>query len=178
MVAKRKKRAKKKTKSVAKRKSTLPADWKKQLLADAAEESERTPAGVGNKIILKRNGQFSFQGADLGGSITCVIVDHVVVKKYFDTDYDEDNPSPPACFALKANEKNIAPHPDSPKIFASLESPKPVPKSTRGASWLRFPSLTQHTLKIGDVVTPEGKFFGFQFPKLSHCRVHHSALAA
>lgn len=116
-MARKKKRSKKKTsrsKAVVKSVSKLPANWKEQLREDAAEESERTPMGTGNRLTLKRNGQFSFQGADIGESIECVIVDHVVVKQYFDTDYDEDNPSPPACFALKPNSKNIAPHDNSP----------------------------------------------------------------
>lgn len=101
-----------KSKAVGKVKSGLPANWKDQLRKDAQEESERTPVGSGNRISLKRNGQFSFQGADLGDSIDVVIVDHVVAKQYFDVDYDEDNPVPPACFALKPNDRDIAPHTD------------------------------------------------------------------
>ena len=115
-MAARKKPSKKKApgKAVAKRGSTLPTDWKKQLRDDAQEEAERTPAGTGNRISLKRSGQFSFQGADIGDSIDVIIVDHVAMKTYYDEDYEEDNPVPPACFALKPSAKNIAPHPDSP----------------------------------------------------------------
>lgn len=105
---------------MATRKSTLPSNWKEQLRQDAQEEAERTPAGSGNRITLKRNGQFSFQGADMGDSIDVVIVDHVVAKQYFDSDYDEDNPVPPACFALKPSEKNIAPHDDAPDPQAEV----------------------------------------------------------
>lgn len=115
------KKAKKKTsrsKAVGKVKSSLPANWKEQVREDAAEESERTPTGSGNKIVLKKNGQFSFQGADLGDSIDVVIVDHVALKTWYDTEYDEDNPGPPACFAIKPSAKNIAPHPDSPIMQA------------------------------------------------------------
>jgi hypothetical protein len=118
---KKKKVTKKKTsrsKAIAKPGGGLPADWKKQLAADAQEEAERTPAGSGNRISLKRNGQFSFQGADIGDSIDVIIVDHVAMKTYYDEDYDEDNPVPPACFALKPNAKNIAPHADSPEAQA------------------------------------------------------------
>lgn len=115
-----KKKAKKKAskkragKSVATSKVGLPANWKEQLRQDAQEEAERTPAGSGNRISLKRSGQFSYQGADIGDSIDCIIVDHVALKAYYDEDYDEDNPVPPACFALKPSAKNIAPHPDAP----------------------------------------------------------------
>ena len=122
MAARKKKVSKKKApgKAVATRKATLPADWKDQLRKDAAAESERTPSGSGNRITLKRNGQFSFQGADMGDSIDVVIVDHVVAKQYFDSDYDEDNPVPPACFALKPSSKNIAPHDDAPDPQAEV----------------------------------------------------------
>lgn len=115
-----KKRAKKtsRSKAVAKPTAGLPANWKEQLREDAQEEAERTPAGTGNRISLKRNGQFSFQGADIGDSIDVIIVDHVAMKTYYDEDYDEDNPVPPACFALKPNAKNIAPHDDSPDVQA------------------------------------------------------------
>ena len=122
MAARKKKVSKKKApgKSVATRGNTLPANWKEQLRQDAAEESERTPVGTGNRITLKRNGQFSFQNADLGDAIDVIIVDHVVAKLYFDQDYDEDNPVPPACFALKPNANNIAPHPDAPDPQAEV----------------------------------------------------------
>lgn len=113
-----KKKKTSKSKAVATRKSTLPANWRDQLRDDAEEEAERTPAGSGNRITLKRSGQFSYQGADLGESIDLVIVDHVVAKLYYDTDYDEDNPSPPACFALKPKATNIAPHEDAPDAQA------------------------------------------------------------
>lgn len=109
-----KKKKTSKSKAVVPRKSTLPANWRDQLHDDAEEEAERTPTGSGNRITLKRSGQFSYQGADLGDTIDIVVVDHVVSKLYFDTDYDEDNPSPPACFALKPNAKNIAPHEAAP----------------------------------------------------------------
>lgn len=118
---KKRKTSKKKvsrSKAVGKVKSALPANWKSQLREDASEESERTPMGTGNRITLRRNGQFNFQGADIGDSIDVVIVDHIVAKLYYDTEYDEDNPGPPACFALKTNVKNIAPHDASPDIQA------------------------------------------------------------
>lgn len=122
-MARKKKTSKKKTsrsKAVGKVKSALPANWKDQLREDAAEEAERTPTGTGNRITLKRNGQFNYQGADLGDSIDLVIVDHIIVKQYFAGDYDEDNPGPPNCFALKPDAKNIAPHPDAPDIQSEI----------------------------------------------------------
>lgn len=121
-MAKKKKVSKKKApgKAVATRKQTLPTDWKSQMRKDAQEQSERVPIGTGNRITLKRNGQFSFQNADLGDSLDVIIVDHVVAKLYFDQDYDEDNPVPPACFALKPNSLDIAPHEEAPDPQAEI----------------------------------------------------------
>lgn len=92
----------------------VPANWDEQLREMATQEADRTPAGTGDTIQLKKNGQFMFQGASLGDSIDVVIVDHVFVKKFFDTDYDESNPSPPACFAIAVKEKELDPHESVP----------------------------------------------------------------
>jgi hypothetical protein len=110
-MAKKKRTSKALTKSAPK----VPADWKEKLRQKALAESERVPVGAGTGITLKKNGQFFFQGASLGTSMKVVIVDHVVIKKYYDTPYDENNPAPPACFAIKPDGLNIAPHDNSPK---------------------------------------------------------------
>jgi len=112
--ASKKKTKKSRSKAVARPRAGLPTNWKEQLREDAKEEAERTPAGSGNRIALRKNGQFSFQGADIGDSIDVIIVDHVALKTYYDEDYDEDNPVPPVCFALKPSAKNIVPHADAP----------------------------------------------------------------
>src|ERR1044071_4330084 len=101
-------------KALTAHKSKLPANWREELAKDAREESENVPTGAGNKLTLKKSGQFSYQGADLGDSFECVVLNHVVAKQWFEGEYDEDNPGPPSCFALKANMKNIAPHANSP----------------------------------------------------------------
>lgn len=115
MARKKASKKKKTSRAVARPGVGLPANWKEQLREDAQEEAERTPAGSGNRISLRSSGQFNFQGADIGDSIDVIIVDHVALKTYYDEEYDEDNPTPPACFALKPNVKNIAPHPDAPE---------------------------------------------------------------
>lgn len=99
---------------VGSRGGKLPANWREELAKEAQEEAERTPAGSGNTIQLKKNGTFSFQGANLGESFNGVIVEHNFVNKWFDSVFDEQNPSPPACFALSMNGKDMVPHPDSP----------------------------------------------------------------
>ena len=65
----------------------------------ARAEAEVIPAGSGNTVTLTRGGQFRFQGSDLGESMDVVIAAHVFTNKWFDRDYDADNPTPAACFA-------------------------------------------------------------------------------
>lgn len=102
-------------KAVAKKKAAgLPANWKKELAEAARQEGDRTPAGSGNKISLRKNGQFRHQGADIGEEITVVVLDHVFTNTYYDRDFDEDNPSPPACYAVSVSGKDMAPVEASP----------------------------------------------------------------
>lgn len=101
-------------KQVAKKKGGgQMAAWEEELRALATEESERTPAGSGNWMKVSRQG-FQHQGASLGRSITAIVVDHVFVNSYYDTPFDEDNPVPPACFAVSAKDKHMAPVESSP----------------------------------------------------------------
>lgn len=119
--AAKKKTSKKKTsKAVAKRKTTAITNWRDELAKRAKEESEVIPAGTGNTISLGRNGQFKFQGGDLGDEMDVIIVGHVFAYKYYDTPYDADNPSPPACFALGKRMDTMAPDDSSPDKQAEV----------------------------------------------------------
>lgn len=103
-------------KQVAKKKKVgLPADWKKELAEAAREEDARVPVGSGNKISLRKNGQFRHQGADIGEELVVVVLDHVLTKTWYDRDFDEDNPSPPACYAVSVTGKDMAPVDQSPR---------------------------------------------------------------
>ena len=102
-------------KKVTKAKSNLPANWKQQASAKAKQVAERVPVGVGNNLQLHRSGEFRFQGASLGQELDVVIVDFVFANKYYSTDYDEDNITPPSCFALGVNEDTMAPDASSPE---------------------------------------------------------------
>jgi hypothetical protein len=110
-----KKKAKKKTgKAVARRKSTSVSNWRSELAKRAKEERQQQPAGTGNTISLRRNGQFRYQGSDIGSELDVVIAGHVFVNKWYDSDYDEDNIMPPACFALGTVLDTMAPADTSP----------------------------------------------------------------
>ncbi len=110
-----KKKAKKKAgKAVARRKSTAVGSWRAEMAKRAKTERQRQPKGTGNTISLRRNGQFRYQGSDIGTEMDVVIAGHVFANKYFDTDYDEDNITPPACMALGTVLDTMAPDDTSP----------------------------------------------------------------
>ncbi len=99
---------------VARRRSGAVTDWKAELIKEAEEEAEVTPLGSGNVISLRRNGQFRFQGTDIGDELEVVVTGHILNNKWYDSEYDEDNITPPACFALGVKVNTMAPHDTSP----------------------------------------------------------------
>ncbi len=112
--------AKKAGTAVAAKGSTIPANWKQKLKGLAKQEHERISVSAGNKMSLTKKGTFQYQGADLGNSVDCIILAFACEKQYYVGEYNKDNPGPPSCFALKLDEKNIAPHADSPEKQAEV----------------------------------------------------------
>lgn len=89
-------------------------NWKEELKKEAAQESSRVQADVGNRIKLDKKLKFIKAGADMGNEINVIIVGHVKVHAYYDTPFDEDNVSAPACFAHSTTGENMAPVDESP----------------------------------------------------------------
>lgn len=113
-----KKKSAKRSKAVAKKSSTGTAlvSYREQLAALAEQESDRALSiGGGTNSIRLSKGKFRYRGEDLGETLDFVCVDFVKCRNYFDEEYDEDNPTPPACFALSPSGKNMVPHGTSPK---------------------------------------------------------------
>lgn len=88
--------------------------WQERLKKRATAESERTQAGAGNKISLRKNLQFRYQGADIGKEIKGVIIGHIYVNRWFEGDYDEDKITAPTCQAMSTTGKDMAPLDNSP----------------------------------------------------------------
>lgn len=102
-------------KAVAKRGKTDVVNWKEELAKEAREESARVPVGQGNQIKLDKKLKFILGGADLGSEVNVIIVGHVKVHAYYDTPFDEDNITAPACYAVSDTGENMAPLDESPK---------------------------------------------------------------
>lgn len=90
------------------------ADWEKQLAASAENQKAMESAGSGNKIG-KRNGKFSYQGANIGTEMLCIVLGFTYENAYYGSPYDPDNPAIPTCFAISDEEGGLEPHENSPE---------------------------------------------------------------
>lgn len=85
-----------------------------KLKAQAAALSSRVGSVTGINISLKSK-KFAFpDGTKTGDPVELVIVDFKSVNQFFDTDYDEKNPTPPACFAIGDSPNDLVPSDNSP----------------------------------------------------------------
>ena len=89
-------------------------DYRQQLAEYAKADGAREPAAGGNNISLA-GGEFSLGGATIEAPMRVIVLDYVFENAWWDRDYDKDNPSPPACFAVnRAGEAELAPHETAP----------------------------------------------------------------
>lgn len=103
------------SKAMTTAKPNLPANWEEMLREKAAAQAERTPTGAGNRLILRKNNTFEFQDENFGTEVPLVILDHVFIRNYWDTVYDENSYSPPACFGISdLNLRDMIPSENSP----------------------------------------------------------------
>lgn len=123
--------AKKTGTAVAAAKSNIPANWKQRLMAKAKAQHEAIDVSAGTKMSINKKGEFEFQGSNLGNAIEVVVLAFCNAKQWYNGPYQKDNPSPPACFALKQSTENIAPHADSPE--PQSEVCKGCPKNEWGS---------------------------------------------
>ena len=110
--------AKKKT---ALKKSTSKAmismeEYERRMAEEAEKEAAKTGGSGGGSYVSIKGGSFTYQGADLGEEINVVIIDWTNEKAYYDTPYDPDEPSSPACWAIGDERPNdLEPSDLSPK---------------------------------------------------------------
>ena len=105
-----------KKKSVAKKKAGkgLATSWQQQLAAHAGEgKAPKEKALTGDYISIKGGKYFSLGGVKLGKELDCVVVAFNFEKVYYDTDFDENAISSPACGAISYDEDNLVPFDDA-----------------------------------------------------------------
>jgi len=120
-MATKKKAAKKKTtkKKSASKAMVSMAEFEQQMMEQANLDSARTGSGGGANFISIRGGSFTYQEADLGEEIEVVVLDFVNVKDYYDSPWDQDNPSSPACWSVSYDKPSeMVPSEYSPVVQA------------------------------------------------------------
>lgn len=90
-----KKKAKRKTGTAV----TTMAALEKSMAVHATGAKARINQPAGNNIGI-RNGKFTYKKDIIGRSFRCIVVDFVHTNAWYDSAFDPDNLTPPACFAM------------------------------------------------------------------------------
>lgn len=84
------------------------------LRAQAAAVGSRIEPPGGNRITVGGK-TFKFpDGTKSTGPVELVVVDFVARNEFYDRDFDKDDVTPPACFAIGDNPKELVPSANSP----------------------------------------------------------------
>jgi hypothetical protein len=111
MAAKKKAVKKKAANSAGKALMTMD-DWEKELAGYAEADSARVEGGMGAYLSV-RGKKFSMGGNAIGEELDIIVANFVHESGWYEDDYDAENPTPPDCFALSLDGKDMAPHPNS-----------------------------------------------------------------
>ncbi len=87
-----------------------------QLKAQAAAMANRTQPTTGSQIKLTKDKKFQLpNGQKVEGPLDLVVVDFVSRNKFYDRVFDQNNPIPPACYAIHPEPKQMVPSDNSPE---------------------------------------------------------------
>lgn len=80
------------------------------LKAQAASLANRTQPSTGSNIKLTKDKKFLLpNGQKVEGPLELVVVDFTSRNKFYDRAFDQNNPIPPACYAIHPEPKQLAP---------------------------------------------------------------------
>lgn len=86
-----------------------------QVKKDLEALKDRVGSPGGDAILVGQDKQFKLpDGSKHPGPLDSVIVDFVTGRFFYDRVFDPKNPCPPACFAIAASPKGMAPDKSSP----------------------------------------------------------------
>ena len=99
-------------------KSTALVQLKADLAKQAEEIGKKIQAPSGDKIRLTKDKKFVLPDgtkSEAGAVLSVVVLDFVAGTNFYDRPYSEDDPIPPACFALgEGNHKTLIPSENAP----------------------------------------------------------------
>ena len=108
-------KAKAKSTAVAvKKPSGAVISIQEQLRAQAAAMAGRIAPPTGNKIKIGQNKQFTLPDGSVTDTLDLVIVDFTSKNTFYEGAFDPNNITPPACFAIGPEPKNLVPSANSP----------------------------------------------------------------
>lgn len=87
------------------------ADIEKRLAAAAVEADSREQESVGS-YISTRGKRFTYKDAPLGEPLDVIVLGFSFLNEFYDTDYDPDDRTPPACYAVNMQEDDLVPPED------------------------------------------------------------------
>ncbi len=114
--------------------ANVPANWDEELARAAEEDSARLVVGTGNKLSV-RGKKFTYQGNTLSPMPPIVIVDFVFYNAMFDSAFDPDEMTAPACFALGPVQAELHNHERSPNVQGGKEPNAHVPGGACADCW-------------------------------------------
>lgn len=94
--------------------SNLPINYAEQLRAEAAEIAKRIAAPTGDRIRFNGGSSFTTPDNLEGDELEVVVIDFLSTNMYYDSDYDRNDPQPPACFAIGPEPAVLIPSGSSP----------------------------------------------------------------
>jgi len=81
--------------------SKAVTNYDEELAKLAGKSATLTSSGGGGRFFSTKSGQLAFDDVPLPGNQMCVIIGAWCLENvYYDSDYDADNRTPPACFAF------------------------------------------------------------------------------
>lgn len=104
----------KSTAVAVKKSSSAVISIQEQLKAQAAAMAGRIAPPTGNKIKIGQNKQFTLPDGSVTDTLDLVIVDFTSKNTFYDGAFDPNNITPPACFAIGPEPKNLVPSANSP----------------------------------------------------------------
>ena len=96
-------------------KGTEVVDIEAAIRAKVQAAASRTAPTGGNMIKLTKDKKFKMpDGEEREGPLSVVVLDFISANSYFDRPYRDGEVTPPACFAIGDNPKDMAPDESSP----------------------------------------------------------------
>lgn len=86
-----------------------------QMALQVSDATARIAQPVGNVIGIRAS-RFTYKTENIGDVLDIIVLDFINQHTWFDSDFDPDNPLPPACFSQSVSGEEMQPHPTSPRV--------------------------------------------------------------